>query len=251
MNLFLKLCFLFFIGSVSGWIVELLFRRFLSSANPERKWINPGFCVGPYLPLYGVGLCLLYLIATAGERILPTGGTRYRLVIVCLMGVAMTGVEYLSGVLALKILKVRLWDYSGSPGNIQGIICPKFSAVWLAVSAVYYRGIHPHILGALQWLSENLAFSFVIGLFFGFFTVDVVYSTRIVVKLKQFAEEYNVVVKVENIKANIRHYHEETKQRYHFFRPYDSDKPLAEHLANMREYFETRIKSDRNATKEK
>lgn len=52
MNLFLTLAFLFFIGATTGWAIEVLFRRFLSSANPERKWINPGFCTGPYLPLY-------------------------------------------------------------------------------------------------------------------------------------------------------------------------------------------------------
>ena len=28
MNLFLTLAFLFFIGSVTGWVIELLFRRF-------------------------------------------------------------------------------------------------------------------------------------------------------------------------------------------------------------------------------
>ena len=56
MNLFLTLAYLFFIGSTLGWVAELLYRRFLSGANPERKWINPGFCVGPYVPLYGSGL---------------------------------------------------------------------------------------------------------------------------------------------------------------------------------------------------
>ena len=45
MNIWLVLAFLFFIGSMIGWVAELLFRRFISSANPERKWINPGFCV--------------------------------------------------------------------------------------------------------------------------------------------------------------------------------------------------------------
>lgn len=47
MNMFLTLAYLFFIGSTLGWVAELLYRRFLSGANPERKWINPGFCVGP------------------------------------------------------------------------------------------------------------------------------------------------------------------------------------------------------------
>ena len=47
MDIFLTLAFLFFIGSVFGWVLELFFRRFISAANPERKWINPGFCTGP------------------------------------------------------------------------------------------------------------------------------------------------------------------------------------------------------------
>lgn len=64
MNTFLVLAFLFFIGSTFGWVLELFYRRFFSRNNKERKWINPGFCTGPYLPLYGSGLCLLYLIAS-------------------------------------------------------------------------------------------------------------------------------------------------------------------------------------------
>ena len=51
MSMFLTLAYLFFIGSVLGWCLELVFRKFFSSANPEHKWINPGFCVGPYVPL--------------------------------------------------------------------------------------------------------------------------------------------------------------------------------------------------------
>ena len=47
MNVFLTLTYLFFIGSVSGWVLELFFRKFFSSSNPEHKWINPGFCTGP------------------------------------------------------------------------------------------------------------------------------------------------------------------------------------------------------------
>ena len=68
MNVFLTLTYLFFIGSVSGWVLELFFRKFFSSSNPEHKWINPGFCTGPYLPLYGFGLCVLYLFALLGSE---------------------------------------------------------------------------------------------------------------------------------------------------------------------------------------
>lgn len=64
MNSFLILGFLFCIGSLAGWVPEVFYRRFFSSVNPERKWINPGFCTGPYLPLYGSGLCILHLPAS-------------------------------------------------------------------------------------------------------------------------------------------------------------------------------------------
>ena len=175
MNMFLTLAYLFFIGSTLGWVAELLYRRFLSGANPERKWINPGFCVGPYVPLYGSGLCILYLLASIGEKNgVDTAGEK--LLLFAGMALSMTAIEYIAGIVSLKFMHIRLWDYSKQWGNIQGLICPAFSVLWAAVSAVYYFCVHPYILDALDWLSRNLAFSFVIGFFFGVFTIDLVYS---------------------------------------------------------------------------
>jgi len=57
--LLLTLAFLFFIGSLIGWGIEVLFRRLFSAHH----WMNPGFLVGPYLPLYGFSLVTLYLLA--------------------------------------------------------------------------------------------------------------------------------------------------------------------------------------------
>lgn len=90
MNIFLTLAFLFFIGATLGWVLELLFRRFFSSANPERKWINPGFCVGPYLPLYGCGLCFLYLIASLEQFSIIRDPFWNRVVLFLIMAVCMT-----------------------------------------------------------------------------------------------------------------------------------------------------------------
>lgn len=242
MNVFLELAFLFFTGSVSGWVLEVLFRRFFSDANPERKWINPGFCTGPYLPLYGCGLCILYLIASLEKYSLIQSPFWNKVVLMLFMAICMTVIEYIAGILALKVMKVRLWDYTGEWGNIQGIICPKFSLFWAILGAIYYFLIHPYILGAIHWLSKNLAFSFVIGLFFGVFIIDVAHSVQLVAKLKAFAEENNVVVKYETLKADIRSHYEATAQKYHFFRPLHTDRPLSEHLKEMRSTFEKRVK---------
>ena len=107
MNLFLTLAFLFFIGAITGWVIEVLFRRFLSSANPERKWINPGFCTGPYLPLYGVGLCMLYLIASLEQYNIVKDSFWNKAILFLMMAIFMTVIEYIAGIFILKISKVK------------------------------------------------------------------------------------------------------------------------------------------------
>lgn len=149
MNIFLKLAFLFFIGSVIGWVIELIFRKYFAVENKEHKWINPGFCVGPYLPLYGFGLCLLYLIASLEQYSIIKNPILNKAVLFVVMAVCMTAIEYIAGIFCLKFANVRLWDYSDKWGNIQGIICPSFSCAWALLGAVYYFLIHPRILSAL------------------------------------------------------------------------------------------------------
>lgn len=238
MNIFLILAFLFFIGSLTGWCIELVFRRFFSQTNPEHKWINPGFCTGPYLPLYGFGLCLLYLIAQLEKYSLVSSQFWNKALLFLVMAICMTAIEYIAGIMSLKFAKVRLWDYSNEWGNIQGIICPRFSLFWAILGALYYFLIHPHILNALNWLSCNLAFSFFIGLFFGIFIIDVAHSAQIIAKLKKYADENNVIVRYEAIKENIRQKSLQAKNRYHFFRPFHTDLPLSEHLKELKESFE-------------
>ena len=211
MNIFLTLAFLFFIGATLGWVLELLFRRFFSSANPERKWINPGFCVGPYLPLYGCGLCFLYLIASLEQFSIIRDPFWNRVVLFLIMAVCMTVTEYFAGLIALKGFHVRLWDYSKQWGNIQGLICPKFSLAWA-----------------------------ILGLFYGVFLIDVVYSTKLIHRIKKLADENEVIVKYENLKAHVRSVHDRSAQKASFFFPLRSERPLNEHLRELRETLEQR-----------
>ena len=234
----LQLAFLFFMGSVIGWVLEVLFRRFISYTNPERKWINPGFCTGPYLPLYGFCLCALYLIASVEPLIPIENPIINKTVLFLVMALCMTIVEYISGVFALKSIKVRLWDYSKEWGNLQGIICPRFSAIWSVLGAIYYFLIHPFIKSALIWLSKNLTFSFFIGMFFGVFILDVVHSAQLIAKLKQFAEENNVIVRFEAFKEEIRASYEASAKKYRFFRPLHANRPLSDILKEFRDSFE-------------
>lgn len=108
MSILLTLADLFFIGSVSGWCLELVFRKFFSSANPKHKWINPGFCIGPYVPLYGFGLCILYLLASIGDLYGIAGSIWGKALLFLGMAVSMTLIEYIAGIMLLKGAKLRL-----------------------------------------------------------------------------------------------------------------------------------------------
>ena len=135
--------------------------------------------------------------------------------------------------------------YSGNRGNIQGIICPAFSLIWGVLGAVYYFCVHPFIQDALAWLSQNLAFSFVIGLFYGVFLVDLAHSAQLVAKMKDFAEEHDIIVRYEDVKMHIRDFRRRTGRRIWFLFAFHSDIPLAEHLKEARETWEERIRKQR------
>ena len=79
-------------------------------------------------------------------------------------------------------------------------------------------------------------------MFFGVFIIDVAHSLQIVSKLKKYAAENNVILRYEHIKAQIRRSYEQNAKKYHFFRPFSTEKPLAEHLKELRNSFEQRKK---------
>ena len=219
MNKLLVLLFLFSAGSVTGWVIELFFRRFLDPVErKKKKWVNPGFFVGPYLTIYGFGLIVLYLL---GHIHIPALGAEHpileKLVIFVIMAACMTLIEFITGMIFINHLHLQLWDYSSYWGNIKGVICPLFSLFWYALAAFYYLVLHPQVLDALNWLSQNLAFSFFIGFFYGIFFLDIIYSFQLMIKIKKLADEYQIVVKYNAYKSKLTDIREEAKERSYFF----------------------------------
>lgn len=250
MTIFLSLCFLFFVGSCLGWCIEVVFRRFVSA----KKWINPGFLTGPYLPIYGFGLVCLYGICSIPVDTGSAAGDAA--VTIIIMGVCMTAIEYVGGLVFIKGMKIKLWDYSDRFGNIQGIICPLFSLIWTAAGAVYYFVIDPFVIRWVEWFVGNIAFSFVVGMFFGVFFVDLAHAVNLSVRIRAFAKRRGIVVGYEKLKVSIKTRLDELRARVadkktrkpSFFFPFRSDKSLEDSLdyyaRSSREKDDGRDKSD-------
>ena len=105
------------------------------------------------------------------------------------MGIVVTFIEYIAGLIFIKGLKVKLWDYTDRWGNVQGIICPLFSFFWLIICAGYDFLLDAHVLSWTVWFNDNITFSFFTGIYFGLIIADMVYSFKIAAKIKKMPKQ--------------------------------------------------------------
>lgn len=234
MYYFLLFAFLFMFGCSVGWIIEVFFRRFFSSSNPERRWINPGFLTGPALPLYGTGICALWLMANL-EPLLPIESPFWRQgALFVLMALGMTLIEYIAGLLSTKVFHVQLWDYSNCWGNIQGIICPLFTLFWGILGAGYFYLVHPFLNRLLGFLMGDTAvvagYAFLMGLYYGVFLLDLIHSSRVLGRIRRFARENRITVRYEELRARIRSKKIAERIKISFLFDMWSEHPLHVHL---------------------
>jgi uncharacterized membrane protein len=184
--------FLFLTGAIFGWCLELVYRRYFGKA---KKWINPGFLSGPYLPLYGFGICILYIISDLNVSFV------IKLLCFC---IGMTFIELDTGIIFLKYFRIRLWDYSKCFLNYKGLICPLYSIFWTILSLAFYFLIYPYFYDKIEYLYQHLEFSLFIGFFYGIIIVDVFNSFNIASKIKQVMEETEKYVDFDNLKYELK-----------------------------------------------
>ena len=152
----------FLIFSFLGWCVEVVFYFFKTG-----RFVNRGLAKGPVCPIYGIGICLSYLLLKDIDSFI--------LLSLFSMAVA-TAVELAVGYLTYRMLGKRLWDYSCERGNILGHVCPRFSLIWGVVCAAVIR-IIPRLDPAVSYLEAPLwcGISFV---FFVILVLDVKHEMR-------------------------------------------------------------------------
>lgn len=238
MMIFLDIVFLFFIGCTFGWILELFYRRLAHG-----YWVNPGFLVGPYLPIYGFGLCALTVIyLTFYEMNLPS------ILVIILMGAAMTLIEFIGG-LSFVNKPVKLWDYSNNWGNYKGIICPLFSLIWTFISALYYFFLSEFILDKVIWFNNHIIFSFVLGMFMATIIIDYAYSTKLLSKVRKYAKESGATIRYEEFKKTVKEHQQKAKEKYSFIFPLKSSMDLKPYVHNYKKYIKKIKRLKKNDSK--
>ena len=213
---------LFFLGAIGGWIIELFFRRYVS----QKKWVNPGFLSGPVVPLYGFGIISFYFFANVIPwQSISSISWLNTLIEVFAAGLFMTVIEFIAGLIFIKGMHVKLWDYSKRPGNIMGIICPLFSAIWLACGALYVYVFNPWFVQMTTAIGEQwMYWALPLGTAIGVLAVDFGYSVHLVTKIRQSIADSKVVASWEKMKVSFQEHLQERKQKSNFLLAFSTRK---------------------------
>jgi len=133
---------LFIIYSIMGWCMEVVLKLIES-----RKFVNRGFLIGPYCPIYGYGAILItFLLKKYVDDVLT----------LFIMAILVCGIlEYLTSYFMEKIFKARWWDYSRNKFNINGRVCLETIIPFGLLGLLIMYIANPFFIGKLEQLPEN------------------------------------------------------------------------------------------------
>ena len=188
-----QLLWLFFIYSVAGWVTEV-FLKFLE----YKRFINRGFLIGPYCPIYGAGAVL---ITVGGKLLSPVDRTWAMSFLIAFVLCGL--LEYLTSYILEKYFHARWWDYTERPMNLHG-------RVWIGNLILFGIGgvfiledFNPCLLALAHRLEPRLFAAILIAVSI-LFVADAVMSYFIMNLLKQGVEKSRAD-KSEEIAAEVRY----------------------------------------------
>lgn len=195
--LFMKLFLLFIIYSFIGWCIEVVVMKFHT-----KKWINRGFLIGPYCPIYGVSAILMLILLQ-----------KYRtdLAALFVMSVLICSVcEYITSYLLEKIFNARWWDYSHMRFNVNGRICLSNSVLFGLLGVLLIKYINPFFSNFLNMI-PNVVITILTIIISIIFITDLCISTNVIKKIKlttsverkDYTTEINEIVKRKLQKKSI------------------------------------------------
>ena len=161
---------LFMIYSFIGWVIEVI-----DVAIINRKVMDRGFLIGPYLPIFGVGAILITLILSKYSNDIFV-----LFIMSCFLGATL---EYVTSYIMEKIFNTRWWDYSNHKFNLNGRVCFKTTIAFGILGIILIKVLNPFFTSIVSMLSSVIMNILVIVLAL-IFIVDVIVSFSIISKIK-------------------------------------------------------------------
>lgn len=240
---------LFFVYSFAGWFMESV-----GGILNVKKFINRGFLIGPYCPVYGVGVVLItLLLKDFTDDILS----------LAILSMFICGIlEYLTSFIMEKWFGARWWDYSNNILNINGRICLETLLPFTIAGVVIILFLNPFFIKLFLMIPEFILHIITISLSVliiidGLFSLNIMYgfknatnirkdNTEEISKRNMDLAEDAIMVLESNIRHRTRKFKVKTlrKVRYRKFRV----KEAINDLPNTINAFSNRIKEERKQT---
>ena len=169
---FLEYFLAFILYSFIGWCAEVVLGFIM-----HKKFINRGFLMGPYCPIYGCGMMLIVILL---KNYLEEPLVLFILsMVICLV------LEYVTSYLMELIFKARWWDYSDKKFNINGRVCLEYALLFGIGGTLIMYVVHPFVMNIVS------KFSGIVLLIVGFillvgFIIDNIMSFDAMSKINKF-----------------------------------------------------------------
>lgn len=165
---------LFFVSAVLGWLMEVSCKLF-----EFRRFINRGFLIGPYCPIYGFGAVAVTAALTRYAESPP---------VVFVMAMAICGtLEYLTSYLMEKLFHARWWDYSQRRFNLNGRVCANTLIPFGLLGLLMIYLVKPFLFGLFAQIPP-LALDVVCATLALCMLADATISTNVLGKIRHTAE---------------------------------------------------------------
>lgn len=178
MNVLSMYYFYFIVYSFLGWICETTY-----CSLAAKKFINRGFLVGPFCPIYGTGaVAVLLLLKDYKHDIFVFFGMSILIAAI---------VEYLSSYILEKIFNLSLWDYSKNKFNLNGRICVR-NLLLFAILCLIIIYITDPILENIIKLTPIWVINTILVISTILFIVDAFITSKVVVQVRSMAVSHQL-----------------------------------------------------------
>ena len=171
-----RIYFLLFITyAIAGWIMEVI-----GKLIECKRFINRGFLIGPYCPIYGYGaLAITFLLGKYADD--PVALFIMAILIFAIL-------EYLTSYFMEKKFKARWWDYSQRKFNINGRVCLNTIIPFGLMGLFVIYVSNPFLLSKYELIPE-FWLNIISGVLFVIFIADNIVSGIIIGLIKKTEQD--------------------------------------------------------------